>query len=116
MLCVLGWHCLAASLCVIPALLCVILCYKHPPHYVLYQLYCVTSVVCPPRLEEQLPGSQVSAPDPLQTPKSANYATGIPGKYSPAWKRHPKESLGFGAASQNMSLTQSVSGRLQRNS
>lgn len=65
MLCVLGWHCLAASLCVIPALLCVILCYKHPPHYVLYQLYCVTSVVCPPRLEEQLPGSQVSAPDPL---------------------------------------------------
>ena len=48
-------------------------------------LYCVTSVVCPPRPKEQLPGSQVSLPltsrPPLDSPPP-NYATGTRGKYS----------------------------------
>ena len=47
-------------------------------------LYCVTSVVCPPRPKEQLPGSQVSLPLTSRPPRDSppNYATGTQGKYS----------------------------------
>ena len=105
------------------------------PHYVLYPLYCVLSlimsytsfivalsfimcytrfIVCyilryKRRVSAQTAGTVTWVPSlhpaqrqtrpPLDS--TPNYATGIPGEYSLAWK-HPRESMGVSSTSQNM--------------